>query len=274
MYNIVKPQKSGIVIDFEKKVYKEKPRQEEKMQTALIFLWIYVVPKVSCEGCLESIPTITVVNRCPKDITEWIKSKSRKQCHLANQNCTTLERFEYHCLPDKYHESFMEVCAPRKNIVGGHCPFYDEEKNSVAMNLYQSCKEHTTPCPDLYNSNVAYRYQECYTGALKRTKDDNNERTLSKMVSVSTFVLQILISIIQFLILIAVVYFIKKHKRRSNDCIAMEDLRSQHHTKSTTSSRPNSDVSIGSQINTIPSRSLSENNYISNSNSSLVSNHL
>lgn len=72
----------------------------------------------SCEGCLESIPTITVVNRCPKDITEWIKSKSRKQCHLANQNCTTLERFEYHCLPDKYHESFMEVCAPRKNIVG------------------------------------------------------------------------------------------------------------------------------------------------------------
>lgn len=46
------------------------------------------------------------------------------------------------------------------------------------------------------------------------------------------------------------------------DCIAMGDLRSQQNTKSTTSSRQNSDVSIGSQINTMPSRSLSENNYI------------
>lgn len=50
---------------------------------------------------------------------------------------------------------------------------------------------------------------------------------------------------------------------RSKDCIAMEDLRSQHHTKSTTSSRPNSDVSIGSQINIMSMRSLSENNNIS-----------
>lgn len=244
------------------------------MQTALVFICIYVVPKVSCEGCLESIPTISVVNRCPKDISEWIRSKSRKQCHLVNQNCTTLEGFEYHCLPDRYHERFMEVCAPKQNIVGGHCPFYDEEENSVDMNLYQSCKEHTTPCPDLYNSNVAYRYQECYTDALKSTKDDINESTLSKMVSVSTFAFHILITIIQLSMLIAFVYFIKKHKRIPKDCIAMGDLRSQQNTKSTTSSRQNSDVSIGSQINTMPSRSLSENNYISNSNSSLVSNHL
>lgn len=72
----------------------------------------------SCEGCLESIPTITDVKKCPEDISEWIKSKRRKQCHLVTQNCTTLEGFEYHCLPDKFHERFMEVCAPRKNIVG------------------------------------------------------------------------------------------------------------------------------------------------------------
>lgn len=237
------------------------------MQTALVFLWIYFVPKVSCEGCLESIPTIAVVNRCPKDISEWIKSKSRKQCHLVHQNCTTLERFEYHCLPDKYHESFIEVCAPRKNIVGGHCPFYDEEENSVAINLYQSCKEHTTPCPDLYNSNVAYRYQECYTDALKRNTDDNKESALSKMVSVSTFIFQILISIFQCLMLIAFVYFIKKHKRGRKDHIVMQSFKSQHFIKSTTPSRENS------QINTTPTNSSSRENSCK-SNSSLVSNHI
>lgn len=32
-----------------------------------------------------------------------------------------------------------------------------------------------------------YVDQECYTGALKRTKDDNNERTLSKQVFFFTF---------------------------------------------------------------------------------------
>lgn len=40
---------------------------------------------------------------------------------------------------------------------GGHCPFYDVEESSVELNLYQSCKEYTTPCPDFYNSSVSYR---------------------------------------------------------------------------------------------------------------------
>lgn len=61
---------------------------------------------------------------------------------------------------------------------------------------------------------------------------------------------------------------------RPTDRIAMGYLRSQQNTKSTTSSRKNSDVSIGSQINTPLRRSLNENNNTSNSNSNLVLNHL
>lgn len=61
---------------------------------------------------------------------------------------------------------------------------------------------------------------------------------------------------------------------RPTDRIAMGYLRSQQNTKSTTSSRQNSDVSTCSQINTTTRRPLIGTNYTSNSNSNLVSNHL
>lgn len=109
--------------------------------------------------------------------------------------------------------------------------------------------------------------QECYTDALKRNTDDNKESALSKMVSVSTFIFQILISIFQCLMLIAFVYFIKKHKRGRKDHIAMQSLKSQQFIKSTTPSRENS------QNNTTPTNSSSRENSCK-SNSSLLSNHI
>lgn len=69
-------------------------------------------------GCPQSIPTMNIVNSCPKDITELIKAKERKQCYLISQNCTTTDRFEYHCLPNKFINTFVEVCTPKAIIVG------------------------------------------------------------------------------------------------------------------------------------------------------------
>lgn len=51
-------------------------------------------------------------------MTEWMKAKDRKQCRWIFQNCTKQDRFVYHCLPDRYLEHFIEVCAPSKWIVG------------------------------------------------------------------------------------------------------------------------------------------------------------
>lgn len=70
------------------------------------------------EGCPQSIPTETVVEACPADSTDWIKAKEKKQCHLVIQNCTEEERFQYHCLPNKFLDMLVEVCAPNKVIVG------------------------------------------------------------------------------------------------------------------------------------------------------------
>lgn len=116
----------------------------------------------SGEGCLQSIPTRTVVAACPKGITEWIKAKRRKMCHSISQNCTTAEKFEYHCLPNTLLDLFVEVCAPTKVIIGQHCPSYNMDLNVIETNFNQPCKDHLTPCLDVYQSNTIYNYPECF----------------------------------------------------------------------------------------------------------------
>lgn len=175
---------------------------------ALIF--IFVFPEVKSEGCLQSVPTVTVVENCPRNITEWLKSKSRKQCHWITQNCTSPDTFEYHCLSDQFLERFYEVCAPRKYIVGGHCPTYDNQKNSIELNLYQSCKNHTSSCPDVYDSSTAYKYQECYTYATKQNPFLRVSKECECAVTESVFakVFYILICLIHFMMLLMFLYFI------------------------------------------------------------------
>lgn len=70
------------------------------------------------KSCPQSIPTVTVVHACPKDKTEWIKAKEKKQCNLIIHNCTEKDKFQYHCLPNKVLDKLVEVCAPTKIIVG------------------------------------------------------------------------------------------------------------------------------------------------------------
>lgn len=70
------------------------------------------------KSCPQSIPTKTIVEACPVDSTEWIKAKEKKQCHLTIHNCTDKDKFHYHCLPNKFLDVQVEVCAPTTVIVG------------------------------------------------------------------------------------------------------------------------------------------------------------
>lgn len=193
-----------------------------------------VLAKVNGEGCLQSIPTVTVVGNCPRNITEWIKSKSQKQCHLVIQNCTSTKTLDYHCLSDKFQENVYEVCAPRKQIVGGHCPFYDREKNIIEPNFYQSCKEHTSPCPNLYHSDMAFKYHECYGNVKKNKTNDNNNKDLTCSVTVPDFDLGkavwniILIGACVSAIVYANYFLIRMYKRR---CYTWGCINEEHNTR-------------------------------------------
>lgn len=67
---------------------------------------------------------------------EWEREKERKQCHLIIQNCTNAEKFQYHCLPDKFIDTFVEVCAPILQTVGKNIffPFF-KVKDSIVYTL-------------------------------------------------------------------------------------------------------------------------------------------
>lgn len=113
-------------------------------------------------GCPQSIPTETVVKTCPVDNNEWIKAKERKQCHLIIHNCTDNDKFQYHCLPNKFLDKLVEVCTPTKVIVGQHCPCYDMQRKTIVPNFYQRCSSDLNPCPHVYSSVQVYKYQRCY----------------------------------------------------------------------------------------------------------------
>lgn len=67
------------------------------------------------ESCPPFISTINNVDKCPRNKTEWLKAAERKQCNQINPICTDIQ---YHCLPDRFHGLFIEVCAAPKIIVG------------------------------------------------------------------------------------------------------------------------------------------------------------
>lgn len=153
------------------------------------------------DGCFQSIPTISAVDDCPKNMTEWMKAKDRKQCRWIFQNCTKQDRFVYHCLPDRYLEHFIEVCAPSKWIVGCNCPFYNTEKLVIEPNYNHPCKNHSVPCEAYYCSSSVYEYQDCYkemrqkkTSYTNKDKDkDDNMKTVEFLLGavVFCFILQI-----------------------------------------------------------------------------------
>lgn len=115
------------------------------------------------ESCPQSIPTLTIVEACPKDNTEWIIAKDRKQCHLTIQNCSDADKFQYHCLPNRQLDKLIEVCAPTKLIIGRHCPFYDTDKHTIEQNYNQPCNDHVKQCKQIYTSSAVHQYQECFT---------------------------------------------------------------------------------------------------------------
>ncbi|XP_061167389.1 uncharacterized protein LOC133176255 [Saccostrea echinata] len=177
------------------------------------------------QGCSRSVPTLHIVERCPKDITEWIKEKDRKQCHQIQQNCTEIDNFEYHCLPNRVLDTLFEVCAPTRVIIGKHCPFYDVQQRVIGPNYNQPCKKHRKKCPDVYSSNELYKYQECYqevTTSLNAPKDSKEinikgeESHPAFLVGIYLIIVCLVVVIGLFSFLVHVHQVVVKRQRQGN----------------------------------------------------------
>lgn len=86
--------------------------------------------------CPESVPTVSVVPRCPSNAKEWVSAAKQKNCNELGriQTCTNPAKFVYHCVLNKQATQLLEVCAPTWFLTGKykHFPYI---MNSIINNL-------------------------------------------------------------------------------------------------------------------------------------------
>lgn len=75
-----------------------------------------------CEAiyCQEAVASVALVGSCPTSEIEWDTAARRKNCSSVSsyQNCSTVEKFQYHCVINGYRNETLEVCAPSRIIFG------------------------------------------------------------------------------------------------------------------------------------------------------------
>lgn len=70
--------------------------------------------------CPESKTTVNYVNSCPQSAEKRTEAAKQLNCHSISTNCTN---FVYHCVMDHYRTGMIEVCAPKKLILGIYSVF-------------------------------------------------------------------------------------------------------------------------------------------------------
>lgn len=77
-----------------------------------------------CRGefkyCQEAVDNMESVTSCPTSKKGWESAANRKHCQLtaAQQKCSEPETFVYHCVINGYGNETLEVCAPRRLMIG------------------------------------------------------------------------------------------------------------------------------------------------------------
>ncbi|XP_062620523.1 uncharacterized protein LOC134282091 [Saccostrea cucullata] len=128
-------------------------------------IWFKYSSDHSCvnaaDSCEASRGTVARVNKCPENEAEWIEAAQRKNCSSLAGLCSEPDRFVYHCVLNFFLNETLEVCAYGRRILLGRCTEY-----SILGNLIQEsgvdCTTFPNPCPVIYPSSEAYKYQGCF----------------------------------------------------------------------------------------------------------------
>lgn len=155
--------------------------------------------------CPESIPTVSIVNRCPANATDWVSAAKRKSCQDLGQlqSCTTTDDFVYHCVLNKDATMLLEVCAPT-HLMSGYCARFSEVEKRIIIDTGLDCTTFDPPCLVSFLSNESYKYQMCYRNAGIHPKSSGVSQEKNAHVSTASVIFAIIILFI--LIIIGVGY--------------------------------------------------------------------
>lgn len=111
--------------------------------------------------CNASLPTAKSVERCPRNDLEWRARAASVNCSSVEQSCVASDMFLYHCVLNAEGTTPIEVCAPVKSIHGQKCAEFNHGGMIIQEGFF-NCSNHSVPCPAVYKSSEAYKYQECF----------------------------------------------------------------------------------------------------------------
>ncbi|XP_062587057.1 uncharacterized protein LOC134248677 [Saccostrea cucullata] len=217
------------------------------MESFIIILILYRLASLcnAADLCDASRRTVVSVNKCPENEIEWMEAAKRKNCTSLAESCSEPERIVYHCVLNPFVNETLEVCVIGRNILLGRCTEY-----SISGNLIQesgmNCRTFPNPCPVIYHSTEAYKYQDCYklvprpitsqptTKLQVHSTTVNNKLTVSSIMpenfTISEFIPErsdnkdttawatVIIALIILLIVAALIYiWNRRHKPRERD---------------------------------------------------------
>lgn len=130
---------------------------------------------------------MTAVDSCPTSKTEWDAAARKKDCgRLASkQNCTTVEKFQYHCVVNGLRSKLLEVCAPTR-IIFGHCVEFNVRGGVIQDQISAPCNAEFPKCANFYNSSEVYKYSDCYKLVLKNDGPSLEQKTTTPKDTLKT----------------------------------------------------------------------------------------
>lgn len=175
--------------------------------------------------CRDAVASAALVTSCPASKIEWDTAARKKNCSriASHQNCTTVEKFQYHCVINGYRNETLEVCAPSR-IIFGHCVEFNLLGGVIQDQLSSPCNDIFPKCDTIYISTAAYTYPDCYNliskfstkvdtttniNFLTTTSRTDKSRELFAVVASAGTVSILIISI-------SIVIFIYKQRRENN----------------------------------------------------------
>lgn len=130
--------------------------------------------------CPEAVASVKDVPFCPTSKKELDIAAKRKNCDelATGQNCSSIEEFVYHCTINSYRNATLEVCAPKRRILG-HCSEFNIVGGVIQDQHSAPCNKIFPKCDGHYMSSDAYKYDDCYKLA-QSARDLQTETTTGK----------------------------------------------------------------------------------------------
>nr|XP_034335664.1 uncharacterized protein LOC117692276 isoform X1 [Crassostrea gigas]XP_034335665.1 uncharacterized protein LOC117692276 isoform X1 [Crassostrea gigas] len=157
--------------------------------------------------CPEAVASVEVVKFCPTTEKELDRAAKRKNCDklATSQNCSSIENFVYHCTINSYRNATLEVCAPKRTILG-HCTEFNIVGGVIQDQHSAPCSVTFPKCDKYYTSNDAYKYDDCYK-LVQSARVLQNETTTEKNWIKTGFTLEetLIICFLVFVLAVTVV---------------------------------------------------------------------